>query len=475
MSEKRFFFNGIDGSTGRYLLPPLRLEEVAALARGDEADEELLQWLKRWNERYAIDDPLRERVFGENAKDITKTGWGVIYAPDTPSGIRRKLQPLLDHRRDQVGWDKKSYVQVFNYKPGQTVREFLSDGGARPDGAADPDRGVPYHLLLVGDPEAIPYRFQYELDVRYSVGRIHFETEDAYENYAANVIAAERRPRRPRKVTFFGPRHRGDLSTESTASKLIELLGRTLIVPPTDWTPEVIAGPKATKAQLSQILAGRATPALLLAACHGVFFPDSEEEKRQLEKQGGLICQDWPGPEDETGVQRDHYFAAGDLMPDADLRGLVAFLFACYSAGTPDRDNFYDGRTLGKPRRLAPRPFVSRLCQALLGRPNGALAVVGHVDRAWTASFQGSDKGEGADNFKNCLRHLLDGYPVGAAMDYFNQAYATLSAQLSNCWEDRHNQARVNPAEFAEIWLANNDARNFVVFGDPAVKLSVPD
>ena len=106
--------------------------------------------------------------------------------------------------------------------------------------------------------------------------------------------------------------------------------------------------------------------------------------KGQTEGQGALLCQDWPGL---GHVSPSHYFAAADVPATAHVHGLVAFHFACFSAGTPAVDR-YAHDPGSKPSALAPHPFVAALPKALLAHPQGgALACIGHVERAWGYSI----------------------------------------------------------------------------------------
>ena len=65
----------------------------------------------------------------------------------------------------------------------------------------------------------------------------------------------------------------------------------------------------------------------------------------------------------------------------------------------------------------------------------------------------------------------MNGKPVGLAMETFNERYSELSTVLSDRLEDIEFGEKPNPPELANLWMANNDARNYAIVGDPAVRL----
>jgi hypothetical protein len=480
---QEFIFNGIDGSTGEYLLPPLPPAEVSRLAQGVPLDPNHLAELKARQRRDT--EAHLGPVAGIDERDLSQTGWGVVFAHNADAALRDALKELLDHRKAQAASKRahfyKEYIKDKGYRVGdanESKRAFLARNGAAAGMPADPEK-VPYYLLLVGDPQTIPYRFQYQLDVEYAVGRLWFEKDgkpdlDAFARYARSVVEAEiSRLTLPRRAAFFGTANPDDRATQLSAADLVTPLAEKLASEHEGWAFTTLLRGKARKADLAPLLGGKDTPALLLTASHGMWFP--EGDTRQFLHQGALLCQDWPGPIawGRKAIPEDFYFAADDVPASASLLGLLAFHFACYGAGTPALNDFAHEKLLKVRPTIAPRPFVAGLPQRLLGHPQGgALAVVGHVERAWSCSFHGGPSlGRQLQAFESVFRRLLAGHPVGSALEYFNELYAALSSELSVELEDIRYGKTADDLALSSMWTANNDARNFVVLGDPAVRL----
>ena len=483
MADNQLCFNGINGTSGEYLFQDLPPETIARVAKGETIDESHLEELSFWNRLVKQRGGTRGVSAGIDANELEQTGWGVIFAHDADPNIREALNELLEFRQQQATRQGDYYFEFLGsegYQPGESKRQFLSRHGAGP-GPADPEN-IPYYLLIVGDPESIPFRFQYQLDVQYAVGRLWFEGNDAlnqYSQYARSVVAAETgQVVLPRTAAFFGVQNQGDRATELSSTRLVKPLADQLPKRMNSdsgsaWGINTFLADKASKQNLAQLLGGTKTPSLLFTASHGMGFENGDS--RQLPHQGALLCQDWPGRKWKGSIPTDHYFSADDVGDDANLLGLIAFHFACYGAGTPRQDEF-SHQTMSQPKDIAPRAFLARLPQRLLGHPQGgALAVIGHVERAWAYSFVNSGAVPQLQSFQSTLQELMQGSRVGAALEYFNCRYAELSTDLSSLLEEIKFGKDIPDFQVASLWTENNDARSYVVLGDPAVRIPLQE
>jgi Peptidase family C25 len=459
--------NGVDATTGEYLLPPMGLDEVARAAHTTLDNPASIAALRARHRRAteAVYAPKQ----GVDPRDLAQTGWGIVFAADADPAVRAALRPLLEHRRDQATTIEEHRYRAFSgadgYRRGESKQEFMRRHGSGP-GPVDPDV-VSYYLLLVGGPDEIPFEVQYQLDVQHAVGRVHFDDVAGYARYAESVVAAESRPAptKPANLVFFAARNDGDPATALSAQHLVDPLAAALGNDTDRWQVRSVIGDEATREGLRAMLDAD-PPDVLFTATHGVGLPSGHPEQRTA--QGGLVCQDWPGP-GRGRIAKEHWFDARDV-PSSDLTGMVAFLFACFGAGTPEYDDF--DRTTDHPRALAPDPFVAALPQVLLGRDGGALAVVGHVDRAWGYSFVWPGAGRQTEVYRSTLAELGAGQPVGSALEYVGDRYAELATDLGLALEEIRLGWRADDEMLAGLWTACRDARGFVLLGDPAVRLA---
>ncbi|MFC0804609.1 MULTISPECIES: C25 family cysteine peptidase [Sinorhizobium] len=408
--------------------------------------------------------------------DLAQAGWGVIYAPSVSQAVKDALAPLIERRKAQAQ-PFKIFDGSDGYRPGDTANDWLKRRNVRMD-VVDPEKGVPFYLLLVGPPDELPFEFQYSLDIYWAAGRLWFETADEFRRYAESVVKYETSVSVPtlRRGAIFATEHDFDEATQLFMRQVAKPLaegenGGTTVWKRQSFGLQTLLSERATKAALIEVLRGQAqpTPALLLSGSHGMQF--SLGDSRQAHAQGAIVCQDWirSGP-----VKADHWLSAADVPDDARLEGMMHFFFACHGGGCTQFDDF--DRLNKAPKRIADKPFLARLPQRLLGHPNGgALAVLAHVERAWAYSFQGQRGGSQIQGFRDVIGRLLNGQRIGQATDMFNLRWASIATELSDMQADAAKGVDVSLRRLGNLWVSRDDARNFVVLGDPAVRLRVED
>ncbi|MGB1251361.1 MAG: C25 family cysteine peptidase, partial [Candidatus Promineifilaceae bacterium] len=318
-------------------------------------------------------------------------------------------------------------------------------------------------------PEQIPFDFHYQLSLEYAVGRIYFETVDEYARYAANVVLSETGEwHPPARAVFFGTETEGDPSTKRSAQQLVRPLAERVKASDVaaNWQIDTYVGKgQADKAQLLNLLGGDETPALLFTASHGMGF--ELNDPRLLWHQGALLCQDWEGPASNR-VPQTAYVAADDITENANLLGTIAFHFACFGAATPKLDNY--PKANGHRKQLAPRSFLSALPLKLLSQ--GALAVIGHSDRAWATSFIEHSRPQ-LGVFQSPLQQMMSAMPIGYATEYIDNRWAALATEL--LFKQQNGGQDASPRRLIRDWSRLTDARNYMILGDPAVRLQVSD
>lgn len=506
-STDELYPNGIDGRRGE---PLLRIDAKTAsdLAQRSEDPKELQTLHKTRTEAEAKHFGV---VADVDQEDLAQARWALVVSATDDARIIEALWPLIEHRALQQGialpsiafrpgetcaewasryadirqpWEQR--VPVLVCRPNERVNGWLARHGTMA-GPVKPSQGVPFYLLIAARPGPlapndqafISFNFQYELDIFWGVGRVCFTDERGqhryadYTAYAQRLVDYERRKaneiRLRREIVYFGTRHDLDKSTERSAVELVTPLAAWHdrgLPQRQGYSKRLLLAKDAARSNFEQALReGNQPPAILFSATHGLGLPANDREL--IPYQGALVTQDWTG---FGGIKREHWFAAEDLPSTLSLEGMVALLFACYGAGCPQQDEFIFDPNKGRPL-IAPFAFVAQLPQQMLLR--GALGVVGHVERAWTYGFSMDGARGQTQSFEDVIGRLVAGKRLGSATDQFNVIQAARSMTLAEELESIKFGKQPEPRELSTLWMARNDARNYMLLGDPAARLAL--
>ena len=136
MAADQLFFNGINGITGDYGLPPMTGEELSGFIRGERKPENLDEL--RYRARAATERPLGVKE-GVDPRKLDQAGWGIIFTHDADPAVKEALTDLIALRKTQAGDHFRLYEGADGYRRDKDTKgSFLARHGAGP-GPADPD------------------------------------------------------------------------------------------------------------------------------------------------------------------------------------------------------------------------------------------------------------------------------------------------------------------------------------------------
>jgi hypothetical protein len=430
----------------------------------------------------AGEDSLHLEALDRDPNDLEAQRWAVI-APEGPDGdaALAAVRALVEHRRAQQGAEPA----VFRVPDGMDAAAAHRWKHDVLRAEAVPADERPRYLLILGDLDRVSLELQHVLGNGAFVGRLHCATPRGYRDYAEKVVARERAAadRRPRALYYTvhdgtpaagsGHRHLVEPCLRMTAD--LAARGKLVVdgpteVPYSEWGPDELLA-----------VAGVDAPSLLVSLSHGVGAPRrgwrSPDQQRAL--QGAL------------SLGADEPLTADTVRASPFLPGGVWMCVACYGAGTPSTSAYHawlaghGGERAAAVLRGLPRPgerpFVAALPQALLANPAGPLAVIGHMDLAWTYGFTDpAGRTSRASRMHATQRALLGGSRVGVGLDALMHAYREVNDELMSRYQARRDAAArgqpdpVDPRALGEAWMQRNDLRGYVLLGDPAARLAVP-
>jgi len=342
----------------------------------------------------------------------------------------------------------------------------------------------PNYILIVGDPEMIPFEFQSRLDVQANVGRVCFDTLEGLQTYVDKVVRLSNDPPLlEKKATFFAPNYGKNKNEEYDATyysynkmvkPMLDYIKKDLAT--LNIATDPLAENNATKDRLVDNLT-KSKSAFVYVASHGVGRAKGAD--RQKEVTGAIACQDWNETPDD-----DSLFKGKDIPLDKKtpfLEGAVFVQFSCFSYGTPKYDEVVDLSSDESPARpIADKSLVADIPKKLLAHPRGPLAFIGHVNIAYLEGFYddndvlSEEDKIGLGPYNSIVDSVFNNQTMGTAMNTMNMRGADDSRVLSDELPVYiKNPSAKKKLEINKLFLSKHDSVNYFLFGDPAVKLNL--
>jgi hypothetical protein len=399
--------------------------------------------------------PVREaKVLADitaDANDLARQRWALVV-PEGAAGERlaAAVNELVRARAEDQGAD----VLTIAAPPVRTAEEATAWKRAVYPASFDGDEDRrPRYLLILGDLDQVSFEVQQVLAQDGLPGRLACASEDGYAAYAAKVLAWQREPsEHERARAMFYTVHDGTRATTAGHTKLIEpchkRCAETARDKPRAFPASEVAIHGALAPDPSELLelASLRQPTALLSMSHGMGPPRRRQwtPAEAREHQGAM------------SFGTEGALAGADVGTAPFLPGGVWVYFACFGAA-----------------------------RAALANPEGPLALLGHVDLAWSYSYEelevddhrrvtGSNR---SLNFTQLMTKLVAGERVGAAALTLALSLGGVSAALNTHYDRGKRAGTVEGATDADrlalgnLWMLRQDLLGYALLGDPAVRL----
>jgi hypothetical protein len=425
---------------------------------------------------------------GGDPNALPSQRWGVVV-PRGSTGKRllSLIEPLRKSRQDaQHG----APPPIYEVPPGMSSAESREWKERVLRDESVPEEDQPRYLLILGDLHEVSLELQQTLATDTFVGRLAFRDEHGYAAYVDKVLRWERTPTTVHaRALFFTANdgtsatrtgHAGLVSPSLTACRTRQQAGSLPLSKVLDLSDSLASSPTHLLEQ-----AAVRHPSLLLSMSHGLGAPKngwrSVAEQRAL--QGAM------------GLGAGQHLRAPDVASRPFLPGGIWLYVACFGAGTPATSSYAEWLRLlqsagAYPRRVEnvlaslPRqgeaPFIAALPQAALANPDGPLAVIGHVDLAWTCGYHDLEAGRARPSrFISLLGALLKGHRTGIGLGALLRFATEANAELLSL-DDRRESASGTAATRGDVralrgylWMRRQDLSAYLLLGDPAVRMPV--
>jgi hypothetical protein len=435
--------------------------------------------------------PAQLRNRGGDPNDLDEQRWALIV-PEGEAGARLEalVRPLVDKRRDDQGGRDVRVYRVPARMDADAALRWHRDVYLDED---QPEAELPFYQLILGDLDQVPLALQQVQMLDGAAGRIAFADDRGYEAYVAKLLQWERAPSpiaRARSLLFTA--HDG---TGATQLGYQALVAPALAIARKDRDSGNFAaadvvelGQPGRPPAPDELLAGvaAAEPAVLLSISHGAGAPragwSSLDAQRRL--QGAM------------SLGKGGKLTADDVAGRPFLPGGVWLMFACFGAGTPGESAYrpwlecllelgqFGGEIEPVLRSLpaAGEPgFISALPKALLANPDGPIAFIGHIDLAWSYSFQELDAPRGPRNrprrFTQVLHYALRRDRVGVAFRELVSSAIAADTELATLYGGLARKGGAMDAaqltRLSHLWMLRHDLMGYVLLGDPAARLPI--